>query len=370
MVATLNILIYKKATHTLLFSAKDADDNAYEFGGTIVLQIYRPLNVEPILEIPLVFDIGEGLYVGTLTSEESDIGAITYNYHAWQTFGGISRPLWRGRISCEDVHTYANVVVSNSMVVDSLENVIEMGDSELAVSLAIAASEAAQDSAEAAALAQQGAEEALAAFDGVKTFGDVEGGNYSEFEADGTLKFHGNATVFRDEMHTLIHQSKNNNAARMVDNIAEGSLTYKSNATVVDYAIMSVQLNHDRKNGADVYPHLHWWQTTINMPNWLLEYRWQRNGQAKVTAWTELAHIENAFTWVSGTLNQITRFTPITPPSGDGVSDVLQIRLSRDVAAASTIYTVAETSPVDQDALSLDVHIEIDTIGSRQEYIK
>jgi hypothetical protein len=30
----------------------------------------------------------------------------------------------------------------------------------------------------------------------------------------------------------------------------------------------------------------------------------------------------------------------------------------------------AETSPVDQDAVSLDVHIEVDTLGSRQEYIK
>ena len=201
-------------------------------------------------------------------------------------------------------------------------------------------------------------------------FGDFAAGNYSEFEADGTLKFHGDATVFRDEMHTLLHQSKNNASARMVDNIAEGSLTYKDNATVDDYAIMSIQLNHDRKNGADVYPHLHWWQTTANMPNWLIEYRWQRNGEAKVTDWTELEYTTNAFTYVSGTLNQITRFTAITPPSGDDVSDILQIRLSRDVAAASTVYSVAETSPVDQDAVSLDVHIEIDTVGSRQEYIK
>jgi hypothetical protein len=201
-------------------------------------------------------------------------------------------------------------------------------------------------------------------------FGDVTGGDYTEIEADGTIRFHGDASVFRDEIHTLLHQSKNNASARIVDNIAEGSLTYKNNATVADYAIMSIQLNHDRKNGADVYPHLHWWQTTINMPNWLLEYRWQRNAEAKVTEWTELAHTTNAFLWVSGTINQITRFGSITPPSGDGVSDILQIRLSRDVAAASTIYTVAETSPVNQDAVSLDVHIEIDTIGSRLEYTK
>jgi len=203
--------------------------------------------------------------------------------------------------------------------------------------------------------------------------GDVGSGDYTEFEADGTIKFHGDATVFRDEMHTLIHQSKNNAAARMVDNVAEGSLTYKDNATVADYAVMSIQLNHDRKNGAAVYPHLHWWQTSINMPNWLLQHRWQRNGQAKVTDWTYLAWVENAYDWgtAAGTLNQITRFGSITPPSDDNVSDILQIRLMRDVANASTEFAAtAETDPIDQDAVSFDVHIEIDGIGSREEYVK
>jgi hypothetical protein len=201
--------------------------------------------------------------------------------------------------------------------------------------------------------------------------GNVSGGNYTEIEADGTIKFHGNATVFRDEMNDLITKLKNNPSDKLVNNLEEASVTYKNNATTADYAVMSIQLNHDRKNGAAVYPHLHWWQSSVNMPNWLLQYRWQRNGQAKVTDWTYLKWTENAAAWVSGTLNQITRFGSITPPSGDNVSDILQIRLIRDVADASGEFgSTAETSPIDQDAVSLDVHIEVDTVGSRQEYIK
>ena len=200
--------------------------------------------------------------------------------------------------------------------------------------------------------------------------GDVAGGNYTEIEADGTIRFHGNATVFRDEERSLLTQQRLNPSDRLALNLEEGSVTYKNTATVTDFTITNIQLNHDRKHGANVFPHIHWWQTSANMPNWLLQYRWQVNGSAKETDWNYLPWNDNAFDYVSGELNQITRFGTITPPTGDGISDLLQIRLIRDVANASEEFTDPETSPINQDAVSLDAHIEIDTLGSRQEYTK
>ena len=200
-------------------------------------------------------------------------------------------------------------------------------------------------------------------------FGDVDGGNYSEFEEDGTLQMNGEATVFRDEMAQLLIQARYS-GDRIELNLNDGSLTFKSNTNTTYYVVMNVQLNHDRKNGAPIYPHLHWWQTTENTPNWLLEYRWQKNGGLKVTEWTGIGVTNNAFTYTSGTLNQISRFETIIPPDNDDISDILQLKLSRDVGGNSSVYDTEETSPQNQDAVSLDVHIEIDTVGSRDELSK
>jgi hypothetical protein len=106
------------------------------------------------------------------------------------------------------------------------------------------------------------------------------------------------------------------------------------------------------------------------MPNWLLQYRWQIQGEAKVTDWTYLPYDSNAVVWSTGTLNQITKFGGIAAPTGDGISDIVQFRLIRDVDNDSGEFDDVETSPVDQDAVNFDIHIEVDTIGSRSEYTK
>jgi hypothetical protein len=132
--------------------------------------------------------------------------------------------------------------------------------------------------------------------------------------------------------------------------------------------ITNVQMNHDRLNGAVVQPHLHWWQTEDHSPHWLVKYRWQINGGAKTTAWTNYKLDQLAFTYVSGTLNQISEGAGITPPTGDGISDILQIQITRDTT--STVYVGADPYTAAVHATSFDVHLELDTLGSREESIK
>jgi len=201
--------------------------------------------------------------------------------------------------------------------------------------------------------------------------GDVSGGNYSEIESDGTYVAKGDATVFRDELHDMITAGKNNPSAKVVDNYPEGSVTYGSNADLTEYVIMNVQLNHDWKLGTDIEPHIHWWQTSSDMPNWLIEYRWQRGCQSKTTAWTAMPWSSNACTYTSGTICQITSFGTITPPTGYGeVSDIVQFRIYRDTDNDSGEFDGNDPENSDVDAMHFDVHIECDTLGSRQLYAK
>ena len=100
-------------------------------------------------------------------------------------------------------------------------------------------------------------------------------------------------------------------------------------------------------------------------------HRWQKGGSLKTTAWSPVKWTSNAFDWTTGVLNQITLFGAITAPVGYGqVSDIVQIRLYRDYTNVSTLFTGGDPVNAAQDIMNLNAHINIDTLGSRQEYAK
>lgn len=111
-------------------------------------------------------------------------------------------------------------------------------------------------------------------------FGNVAGGNYTQFEFDGTMRAIGTATCFRDELQSLASATLTSPSGDFVLDSAEAAITAKTSARYpTDYLTTNLQLNHDWLNGSEIHPHLHWWQTTANVPNWLIEYRWAEAGQ-------------------------------------------------------------------------------------------
>jgi hypothetical protein len=203
-------------------------------------------------------------------------------------------------------------------------------------------------------------------------FGDVLGGNYTEFESDGTMVAVGDATCWRDELQSLTGARLQSPASDVVENIPEASITFETGARYpTDYVTTNHQLNHDWDPGTTVHPHLHWWQVSSDVPNWLIGYRWQKGGAAKTTAWTNLVVNSHKFTYSAGTLNQISETAAITPPAGYGeVSDIVQFRIYRDVTNVSTEFAGADPESSNVDAVNFDCHIIVDTLGSRQEYAK
>lgn len=194
--------------------------------------------------------------------------------------------------------------------------------------------------------------------------------NYTGIDGGGHLKMFGTATVFLDELYPLIGQKLESPSSDIVTNLAEGALEFKTSATLADYVVMPVQINHDWKVASNIYPHLHWWQTSTVVPNWLILHRWEVQGSAKMEAWSTQAWTSHAFAYSGGTFNQITVFGTITPPGNSGLSDILQIRLLRDTANASAAFGTIDELAASVYAVSLDVHKEKDTLGSNQEYSK
>lgn len=205
-------------------------------------------------------------------------------------------------------------------------------------------------------------------------FGNYLTGDYTQFYYSGLMRAFGGATCFRDELQSLVSSAAIVTPANdIVTNAAECTKTFKASARYpTDYLATTWQLNHDWALGTNVFPHLHIEQTNAQTPNFLFGIRWQKQLQEKTTAWTLSPVTGVAQPWGAyTTLNQILTFAAIAPPVGYGqVSDIIDIHLWRDYTNASGLFAGSETTGLNVEVKNADAHIEIDMLGSDQQYIK
>lgn len=193
--------------------------------------------------------------------------------------------------------------------------------------------------------------------------------NNTTIEADGTIKFNGAATVFDDFVGPAV--SLRISGPGLSANITESTLEFLATADLSDYIYTNVQLTHKWLIGSVIYPHIHYPQIIAAQPNFLVQYRWQKLGSTKTTAWTSVKCNTPVFTYTAGSLNQIVKTAAgITPPAGAAISDVVQFRVLRDNTNASGVFAGADPVAAVVSIDSFDVHIETDTIGSRSEFTK
>jgi hypothetical protein len=188
--------------------------------------------------------------------------------------------------------------------------------------------------------------------------------DYTKIEADGTVTFVGNATVWDDLLGAAITlQQAGPGISR---NLVENRVEYLATANTADYLVDSQQISHSW-DGTNINPHIHAWQTNASIPNWLVQYRWQKMGAIEVTAWTNLKCNTTVFTYPgSGVFHQLyTSGAGITPPTGAGISDILQFRVIRDTTNATGVFAGADPVAAVASVISFDTHIAKNTFGSR-----
>lgn len=193
-------------------------------------------------------------------------------------------------------------------------------------------------------------------------FGDSGGGDYSEFEADGTLKFVGAATVWED-IRVPVSSIKrlgfsDPDWVQFADDGAGSTGVYALafDDTIDEEVYFACQIPHSYKEGTDIVPHIHWAPSDGNAGNvtWKLEYTWANidgtygnTATAVVTDSTDATshkHLRADLTTIAG--------------AGKTMSSILMCRLYRDVSDADTYGS-------DAFLLEFDFHIEMDTVGSR-----
>lgn len=188
--------------------------------------------------------------------------------------------------------------------------------------------------------------------------------SYTGFDEDGTMQAYGDATTWDDIVGSLVASQLNSVAGKLNYNWSNSSITMNPGGdptNAADRLIFNYQIPHAAKL-SEMRLHIHWEQPNSTVRTFQVDYRIQTNGSAKTTTWTTVTRstggIYDAFTYTSGTLNQITRLAEVDL-SGAALSATVQFRLTR-----------TDNNAGDIEATFADAHVERDALGSRQEYIK
>lgn len=196
---------------------------------------------------------------------------------------------------------------------------------------------------------------------GASKFGDIAGGNYTEFESDGTLKMVGNATTWKDIIILGLGLRAGGTAPTFAAS-QNGIFGLRFDAGTSQSAHGAAEIPHDYMEGGALHFHVHWTPTTTNTGNivWGLEYSIANPGATFGTSAT-VAMTPTAAPGIVGR-HMMTELVEIVG-TGIKIGAIVKFRIFRQNGGTDTFTGNAFLE-------SLGVHYEADTTGSREETAK
>lgn len=199
--------------------------------------------------------------------------------------------------------------------------------------------------------------------------------NKSVAESDGTVLFRGDATVFDDVYPSSVTVAVGAAAPSFSAYGGSNLKAYEFTGAATNKELhIGYQIYHSYKEGSNISPHLHLFIANDGVGGTVIfdcEYEWNNTGDTGAVATTTLTGTLTLAANATVYKNQIFSFngtgspggtaTPITG-TGKTISSVFMTRLVRrqdlDTFAGSVWL------------MSADIHIEKDTVGSRQVLVK
>lgn len=141
----------------------------------------------------------------------------------------------------------------------------------------------------------------------------------------------------------------------------DGRLSFSATAT--NMIAIQVQMSHSWKEGTSIIPHLHWSPTSSNTGNvkWELQYKIANVNDVFPASWTTIT-VLSAGSGVADT-HQIGSFGEVDM-TGKTLSCMILMLISRLGADPQDTYSAA------CKLNEVDIHYQIDAIGSDAEYTK
>lgn len=169
------------------------------------------------------------------------------------------------------------------------------------------------------------------------------------------------ATSWDDLRFPVTQTRLGSNAKPDFDYTNIGLLFPQNDADEKIYVI--AQLPHEWQQSTGLRPHIHYVQDEADVPVFKMAYRWYENGADPTGSFTTISTADGdgpAFTYTSGSILQILPFPEIDGSGIDSVSSILDIVIYREDNVVSGDCLVKE----------FDIHYEIDSFGSQQEFTK
>lgn len=192
-------------------------------------------------------------------------------------------------------------------------------------------------------------------------WGDLSGGNYTEIESDGTLRFNGAATVWRDMISPAINNKPGITSPTWAACVG-GIYAYRFDTGSAQEMHGNFEIQHDYKQGTNMDFHIHWSPTTTNTGNVVFG-------------------VEYCIRDIGGNFTATTT-TTMTPTPAPGVvgqhvlTDIMQIPGGGLTIGAIILYRIyrqnggTDTFTGNVFLHSIGIHYECDTFGSRKELVK
>lgn len=135
-----------------------------------------------------------------------------------------------------------------------------------------------------------------------------------------------------------------------------------TNETVIGSGITSHKFKLG-ESGMTWRPHIHWMQEGSGRVLWQLRYKIIPANTLE-SGWITIQSTTDEFTYTSGSLHQITIFPYIDTSTFTSTAFQVKVEITR---LASDLL---DTYVGDARFMAFDIHVPIDQIGSRQEFIK
>jgi hypothetical protein len=204
----------------------------------------------------------------------------------------------------------------------------------------------------------------------VPTFktGNVAGGNYTEFEADGTMKMVGDSTTW-DDLRTPINNTIRVSGRQPAEQVYRAGIVYSFSKISDNTIAFNVQMPHSYKLGTDIGFHIHYIMPTSGAGGGTAEnIKWDFTH-----SWADIDSAQPSETTVSATIDvkdktADTHYLGGIAASIDGsgiskVSSMIICSLTRDVSVGDNYDDVVYL-------MEVDFHYQLDTVGSRQQTVK
>ena len=190
-------------------------------------------------------------------------------------------------------------------------------------------------------------------------FGNSTG--YAEFQTDGSLFFYGTATVWDDLRFPAT--AVRVNPATLKPDFDETNIGYSFDAAGTETLLIIAQMPHKWKTGSTIVPHVHWQPLTnaTGKVYWEMAYKWTNYTEVETAGWATV-NVLSLAAGATGT-HQIASFGDVSG-TGKTLSSIISIKLARVGGATSDTHS--------GEALlkEFDIHYEINSLGSREEYVK